>query len=674
MAIPSDLQAIFQRIDAGALLSADELNIVVAAARSQAQSVAIATGDGAVAIGGSADGAVIVTGDRNIFVSGANAEAIRILMQLRPEHETRLLNFVAGEVSSRLKQSLHYDYFISLRMEAYPAKVQRPWDVENKLGDRPPEPIPEAWGIERVFEDADNKLLILGQPGSGKTTLMLKLAEALCDRAKSQFNAPIPVLFNLSTYQQTTQPLFQWLLIELKSKYGVLKTLGEEWLSAQKLVVLLDGLDELPSNDQSACIEDINQLMASEFRLHNLLICSRQEEYDTCGQLLTLHNAVVLRELTDNQVNTYLKDISQEDFLAVLEQDNALHQLSHNPFLLTIAVLSRQALPVRASHLLRSAEERLFALLGAYVQRMLTRDIKKTSYKKRPPPTKEQTHNWLCQLADMMSQSSQTEFILERLQPSYIKSRQGLTMFFMLDIFFDLLIQRSLADYTDKLRKKLGLPDRRPAIYGALKFPVLFSNLTTDMVELIVLAVNYLRQHSTEEIRAILSSSVSSTAVTETALEEFIDEIEFDDVMTLSFSPTTVVLQSLACSGLGALLGSLANLLISADAWVSPRPLWGSVFGLLYGLCFSCFVQVRNVRYSRSTLEDKKSPGQAMRNVMSNLLTISVFRFVILLAFSGTSALLAMTMEKDVRLSLTVGLLCLILGTVKIFQFGARVG
>ncbi len=55
----TELPAIFDRIEAGNRLRKQDLQILVTAARSQ--QITIATGDRSVAIGGSADGAVIVT-------------------------------------------------------------------------------------------------------------------------------------------------------------------------------------------------------------------------------------------------------------------------------------------------------------------------------------------------------------------------------------------------------------------------------------------------------------------------------------------------------------------------------------------------------------------------------------------------------------------------------------
>jgi predicted NACHT family NTPase len=75
----------------------------------------------------------------------------------------------------------------------------------------------------QVFErpNIGGKLLILGKPGSGKTTTQLELAQALIERSEQRHDAPIPVLFNLSSWRDERQSINAWLVEELKSKYKV---------------------------------------------------------------------------------------------------------------------------------------------------------------------------------------------------------------------------------------------------------------------------------------------------------------------------------------------------------------------------------------------------------------------------------------------------------------------
>ena len=58
-------------------------------------------------------------------------------------------------------------------------------------------------------------LLILGDPGSGKTITLLQLAQKLVNQTEGDLTLPIPVVFNLSSWGQKQQPIEKWLIEEL---------------------------------------------------------------------------------------------------------------------------------------------------------------------------------------------------------------------------------------------------------------------------------------------------------------------------------------------------------------------------------------------------------------------------------------------------------------------------
>ena len=322
------LQAIFDRLSAGKRLRQQELQTLVAAIRSQ--QITIATGDRAVSIGGSADDAVIVTGDHNVVITGTGAEVLRDLMGKRPRAEKLLLQAVKGEVTSRLKQSLHHAILIQLGMEAQPEQVQRPWDSDIKIGNQTFEPILDDWNILQVFYEVQGKLLILGNPGSGKTTTLLELAQALCDRAEQDMEFPIPILFNLSTWKDNEQLLQNWLVEELKSKYGVRKDIAAKWIGEAALLPMLDGLDELASVRQEFCIKQINKLLESESRPEFLVVCSRWEEYNIKTAKLHLNGAVFLQPLEAVKICNYLVGVKKEGLWQIIKTNPSLLELVKN--------------------------------------------------------------------------------------------------------------------------------------------------------------------------------------------------------------------------------------------------------------------------------------------------------------------------------------------------------
>ncbi|WP_414586993.1 NACHT domain-containing protein [Scytonema sp. PCC 10023] len=254
------------------------------------------------------------------------------------EHNQRLLLAdVKQEVASRLKQSLHNVVLINLGKESQPQQVKRLWDAEVKIGLKPPEPIPDTTRIIDVFDSVDvaGKLLILGAPGSGKTTTQLELAQALVKRAEEQPDCPVPVLFNLSSWKDDRQSITDWLLAELKSKYGVSKKLSKEWVNNHQLLPLLDGLDELEPQRQELCVSIINQFLGSENRPLYLVVCSRSEEYSNYSAQLQLNGAIYLQPLTNNQISDYLTTIKYTKIWSSISSDLDLLELVKTPFLIT---------------------------------------------------------------------------------------------------------------------------------------------------------------------------------------------------------------------------------------------------------------------------------------------------------------------------------------------------
>jgi hypothetical protein len=420
----TELQAIFDRIEAGNRLSKQDLQTLVAAVRSQ--QVTIATGDRAVAIGGSADGAVIVTGDRNLVITGANADAIRELLGKRPRNEKLLLKAVQEEVASRLKQSLHNAVLIQLGMEAQPSQVKRPWDSDIKIGDKPLEAIPASMSILEVFDQPDiaGKLLILGNPGAGKTTTMLELGKGLIARAEQDVDFPIAVLFNLSNWEDSQLSIHDWLIAELKSRpfCNIPERISQKLFQEKRLLPLLDGLDELSSERQELCVKAINQFVNHEHSPQYLVVCSRGEEYSNYTEQLKLNGAIYLRNLTNEQVQAYFSQVKRTDLWEVLQKDKTLLNLVHTPFWLSILVLSSQELQIGDYSALGSTEAQLTWLLDSYMRQMFARQLKNDPYNKQEP-TPEKAESWLIWIAQRLSQNSQTEFLIESLQPYHLQNK-----------------------------------------------------------------------------------------------------------------------------------------------------------------------------------------------------------------------------------------------------------
>jgi DNA polymerase III delta prime subunit len=372
---------------------------------------------------------VTQTGSGNIFTGAGNVLVVQ--PQLSPagtRERANLLQLLRKVktfwIESVLERSLHQAYLLELGLNLRAEAVDHPWAnvLEMPNASRP---IPAGTPISQVFEDANRALLILGEPGAGKTTTLLELARTLIQRAEADAEGmqPVPVVFNLSSWRRLRRPLDVWMASELASKYQVPTRLGHAWLSDQRLLPLLDGLDEVDPLWQAACVRAINTYTERQ-GLPGLVVCSRLEEYTRLPVRLRLNAAISLSPLSPDQVSAYLQ--SGGERLAALREvmagDELLAALARTPLFLSIMSLAYQDLQPEAlaGPELNSLDERRRHLFGHYVTRMLKR--------KGQSPNRFSDAvllNWTGWLARQMAAHQQTVFLVERMQPSWISGQLG---------------------------------------------------------------------------------------------------------------------------------------------------------------------------------------------------------------------------------------------------------
>jgi DNA polymerase III delta prime subunit len=326
-----------------------------------------------------------------------------------------LLNDVKGEVTNRLAQSLHSAAMINLFKEQQPQQVDPLGGKDVIVGHQTSTLLPRGTEIIDVFDQNKGRLLILGGPGAGKTTTLLHLAEELVARAEKDVAAPMPFLLNLSSWKDDDQLLVRWLETELKSKYGVRNDIGRRWLHDRCLLPPLDGLDEVEPTRQSKCVQAINDFWVN-YRPDGLVVCCRLGEYQNCNTKLTLNGAVYLQPLTDEQIRSYVETSSHPELWNHIQTDAELVELARSPLLLSMLTLAYETRSIQEWQNFPLTQERHQYLFDAYIERMLSRESK------RPEYTKEKTLHWLTWLAQRLKEQAQTDFAIEKLQPTWLQS------------------------------------------------------------------------------------------------------------------------------------------------------------------------------------------------------------------------------------------------------------
>lgn len=259
-----------------------------------------------------------------------------------------------------------------------------------------------------VFNRADvaGRLLILGEPGAGKTTTLLELARELIANAEANDKAPVPIIFELSNWTNDQQPIEQWLVAQLKEEYNIPLKVGQHWITTHQILPLLDGLDELALVWQQKCAVTINEFLPIGEPERQAAVCCRTKEFRLGHVTLTgLNRAVELQPLSQEQIQDYLAAIGQPSLLnKVIQPSSELAELAQTPLMLTVmaVVLANRPAKTEAELFEAYIEERFIC----YEQGHGT-----LAYSRR------NTRHYLEQLATQLKAQNQTTFLIETMQP-----------------------------------------------------------------------------------------------------------------------------------------------------------------------------------------------------------------------------------------------------------------
>jgi len=211
------------------------------------------------------------------------------------------------------------------------SKIYLPLYIKNFASSQPLD-------AANLLDITTNKIVVLGNPGTGKTTLL----KYLSSKAVNKKNDMMPFFIRISDLMKTTTELYDYIVLNLKQKItkpcADLITKDESFCSNSKTLILLDGLDEVSTISQQEFYKRLNLFILS-FPQCKIIITSRFNGYDRIN--FTGFEEYQIEQLREIDIEKYIWTVCNEDnkriqIWSIIKSDSRLLELSKTPFLLAM--------------------------------------------------------------------------------------------------------------------------------------------------------------------------------------------------------------------------------------------------------------------------------------------------------------------------------------------------
>lgn len=284
-------------------------------------------------------------------------------------------------------------------------------------------------GILDSHDRAEGKLIVLGDPGAGKSVQMYILIRDLLARAEVDEEQPIPILFRLSSWAQKRLPLEKWLVEEVSLFYTIPKGVFQVWLSGSLFHFLLDGLDEVPERLRDECVGEVNAFMV-KYPATKVVVSSRKTEYEQTKEKLALGGLFTLENLEVETIRAYLEKGGEATatLRSLLANDESLLGFVGVPLNLDLTLRTFENVTDAELPQFDAAGKRREFLFEKYIERMF--NLREKS-KPRMAVSKKQTLSWLGWLARRLMENNHALFPVESIQPNWVKGFFPKAMYYM---------------------------------------------------------------------------------------------------------------------------------------------------------------------------------------------------------------------------------------------------
>ncbi|MFF5185810.1 hypothetical protein ACFY30_18895 [Streptomyces sp. NPDC000345] len=261
------------------------------------------------------------------------------------------------------------------------------------------------------------RLVVLGEPGAGKTVLAIMLVLGLLGSRES--GTAVPVLLSVSSWDPVSESLDDWIVQSLATAYyNGRPEVPRRLLDRRLLLPVLDGLDEMPESARRSAVRGVNTACGDG---RGVVVTCRSAEYEDviAGGAPVLRRAPVVevRPVPAPDARAYLSAVDwpeATDWSEVYERlesepDSAVSTALSTPLMLSLARTVYQHCPEAPAGLLDHAsrhevEDHLVdrVIVAAYAPRQVPGDLSSAGPDWRVRA--DEAERWLTYLARYLHQ------------------------------------------------------------------------------------------------------------------------------------------------------------------------------------------------------------------------------------------------------------------------------
>lgn len=267
---------------------------------------------------------------------------------------------------------------VDLKELYYPASVStnirrriyaEEWkSIESKERSKKPPQLKPTHRADAYISE-NNRVILLGGPGAGKTTFLKFIALAYTDKSifeNTKFNSSyLPIYIHLPLLVKDNIEIIDAISGPLEARTDEFaKDFYIRLLEKSACILLLDSLDEVPLESKSATIDKIKSF-AKLYPNLKIVVSCRTADYE---QVLEDFSEVELTKLTKEAIKSIViawfgKDKEKSSkLLALLQNDETVSSLTETPLLLSLLCIQFKndlALPKRKTELYRRCVDAL---------------------------------------------------------------------------------------------------------------------------------------------------------------------------------------------------------------------------------------------------------------------------------------------------------------------------